>query len=332
MRLVKSKTKRKISTMQKYSQTRVSDIDMRDAFFDELFNIAKNDSQVIFLTADMGAHSLARFKKELPNQYFNVGVAEQNMVSIAAGLALGGKKVFIYTIIPFMTLRCYEQIKIDLCCMNLPVTIIGVGPGFCYGSDGPTHHATQDIAAMRALPEMTILNPSDPVMSKVAARIAYKNSSPTYVRIDKGKLPIIYHEKKNNFSDGLTKIISGDDLLIISTGVMIHQSIKITEILSNSSISAGAIDLYRIKPLNVELLLKLINKTKHIVTLEENAITGGIGSAVSEVLSDSKSTIPLKRIAIPDEHCFKSGNRESLHATYNLDAKSVAKIILEWLS
>ncbi|HCJ66263.1 MAG TPA: 1-deoxy-D-xylulose-5-phosphate synthase, partial [Elusimicrobia bacterium] len=117
---------------------KLSDVDMRDAFFDEVYNIAKSDPNVIFLTADMGAYSLVRFKKELSNQFINVGIAEQNMVSIAAGFALGGKKVFIYSIIPFITLRCYEQIKVDLCCMNLPVTIIGVGVGLTYGSDGPT--------------------------------------------------------------------------------------------------------------------------------------------------------------------------------------------------
>src|SRR3989338_1388709 len=144
---------------------KISNIDIRDAFFDELFEIAKDDSNVVFITADMGAQSLIRFKGSLSSQFINVGVAEQNMISIAAGLALVGKKVFVYTIIPFATLRCYEQIRNDLCCMNLPVTIIGVGPGFCYASDGPTHHATQDIAVMRVLPEITILNPSDSIMA-----------------------------------------------------------------------------------------------------------------------------------------------------------------------
>lgn len=310
---------------------RISDIDMRDAFFDELYTMAKNDPDVVFLTADMGAYSLVRFKNDLGSQYINVGVAEQNMVNIAAGLALGGKRVFIYSIIPFVTLRCYEQIKVDICCMNLPVTIIGVGAGFAYGSDGPTHHATQDIAAMRALPEITILNPSDSVMSAAFAKIAYKNSSPTYVRIDKGTFPLIYDEKSSDFSEGLAELREGDDATIISTGIMVHKALEVAEILLARSISAGVIDLYRIKPLNIEALLKFIGKSRLIVTLEENTIIGGIGSMVSEVLSDNIKFIPLRRIAIPDQHCFKAGDRESLHTLYNLDIESIVKNILDWL-
>ena len=142
---------------------KLSDIDIRDAFFDELYEIAKEDKEVLFLTADMGALSLEKFKRDLPSQYINVGIAEQNMISVAAGLTLGGKKVFVYAIAPFITQRCYEQIKIDLACMRLSVTIIGAGAGIAYNSDGFTHHATQDIAIMRALPGMIILNPADSV-------------------------------------------------------------------------------------------------------------------------------------------------------------------------
>lgn len=310
----------------------MSEVDMRDAFFDELYNIAKNDSQVILLTADMGAHSLVRFKKDLKKQYINVGIAEQNMVSVAAGLSLAGKNVFIYTIVPFVTLRCYEQIKVDLCCMNLPVTIVGVGVGLTYGSDGPTHHGTQDIAVMRALPEITILNPSDSILTSACARIAYKNTGPTYVRIDKGKLPLIYGSN-NDFLDGLSKLKDGSDLTIISTGIMVHQALEVAEKLKKYSISAKVIDLYRIKPINTELLLKFTYacKSKFIVTLEENVIIGGIGSAVIEVLNDNGKNIPVKRIAILDEHCFISGNREELHALYNLDVDNIVKTILKLL-
>ncbi len=310
---------------------KMPEIDIRDAFFDELYNIAKNDSQVILLTADMGAHSLVKFKQDIPKQYFNVGIAEQSMVSIAAGLALRGKKVFIYTIIPFATLRCYEQIKIDLCCMNLPVTIVGVGPGLTYGSDGPTHHATQDIAIMRVLPELTILNPSDPVVAKASVNIAYKNNGPTYVRIDKGKLPSIYNEKKNDFSDGLAVLSKGEDLTIITSGIMVYRAQEVAKLLSDNSISAGIIDLYRLKPINKNMLLEIIDNSKRIVTLEENSIVAGIGSIISEVLNDSQRRIPLKRIAILDEHCFKCGTREFLQGVYNLDSQSIVKNILKWI-
>jgi len=311
------------------TQVKVSDIDIRDAFFDEVYTIASEDSNVMFLTADMGAFSLNKFKKDLSSQYINVGVAEQNLVSIAAGLALGGKKVFIYTIASFITQRCYEQIKIDLSCMRLPVTIIGSGPGITYSSDGPTHHAIQDVAIMRALPEMMILNPSDPVTAAAAARIAYKSHAPVYVRLDKGKLPLLYG-KKEDFSDGLALLKEGRDLMIITTGVMVHQAFRVTDELAKHSIDAGIIDLYRIRLVNEELLLAFIEKSDRIVTLEEHSIIGGIGSIISEILVDKEKVLPLKRIAIADKNCGGYGDREWMHSFYGLDVNSITKTILDW--
>jgi transketolase len=169
-------------------------------------------------------------------------------------------------------------------------------------------------------------------MTSAFARDAYKNTRPTYVRIDKGKLPLIYPNKKNNdFSDGLAKLKDGNDLTIISTGIMVHKALEVAEILKKHSVSAGVIDLYRIKPINTKLLLKFIAKSKCIVTLEENVVVGGIGTIVSEVLSDNIKAIPLKRMAILDEHCFKAGNRDELHTLYNLDVDSITKTILKWI-
>ena len=307
------------------------EIDIRDAFFNEVYAIAKEDSNVIFITADMGAHSLVKFKKDLPKQYINIGIAEQNMVSVAAGLALGGKKVFIYTIIPFATFRCYEQIKMDLCCMNLPVVVVGAGPGLTYGSDGPSHHATSDIAVMRALPQISILNPSDSCLAAYCARIAYESVSPVYVRIDKGRQPLI-HKEKDKFPDGLVLLRGGSQLTIISTGLMVHHALKVAESLDGHGISSAVVDLYMIKPLNESLLLSAINKTEHIVTVEENSIVGGIGSIISEFLNDHGLFIPLKRIALPDQHCFESGNRESMHKYFRLDEENIKKDILSWVS
>lgn len=318
--------------IEKENVLKPPDVDIRDAFFDELYAIAKEDSNVILITADMGAYSLVKFKEALPLQYINIGIAEQNMVSVAAGLALGGKKVFIYTIIPFVTYRCYEQIKIDLCCMNLPVVVVGVGPGLTYGSDGPTHHATTDIAVMRALPEIGILNPSDSSLSASCARIAYESATPIYVRIDKGKPPLLYEGKGYKSYDGLGQLRSGRRLVIISTGVMVHLALKVADALDKQGISSGVVDLYRIKPLNENSLLNIIAKAGHIVTVEENSIVGGIGSIISEFLHDHGLVIPLKRIAVRDEHCFECGNRESMHKFFRLDEENIKKDILSWIS
>ncbi len=304
------------------------DTDMRDAFFNELYDIAAQDSRLVIVTSDMGARSLEKFSKDFSSQYFNVGIAEQNMVSVSAGLALGGKIVFMYAIAPFATLRCYEQIKVDLCCMHLSVTSIGIGVGFSVPQDGPTHYTTEDIAIMRALPGMTILNPSDGVMTKAFARIAYEDPGPKYVRLDKEVLPLIYHNRADDFSDGLTILKAGCDLTIIATGIMVHKAFKVVDELAKHSIDAGIVDLYRIKPINEDMLLAVIEQSKRIVTLEENSIIGGIGSIVSEILVDNGKTLPFKRIAVPDEYYFENGDREWIHTSCALDVDSVAKRIL----
>jgi len=162
-------------------------VDIRDAFFDELYNMASKDPNVIFLTADIGAFSLDKFRENLSAQYINVGVAEQNLVSVAAGLALGGKKVFIYGIAAFITQRCYEQIKVDLCDMCLPVAIIGVGLGTSYGTYGATHHAVNDVAIMQVLPNIEIIDAFSCPEAVRAARYAYNSRNPIYIRLGRGK-------------------------------------------------------------------------------------------------------------------------------------------------
>lgn len=289
--------------------------DIRDAFFDEIYNIAAKDKNVVLITADADAFSLRKYKKEFPEQFINVGVAEQNMVLLATGLALAGKKVFIYSIIPFIAMRCFEHIKANICSMNLPVTIIGAGAGLSFSFDGPTHHAVCDIAIMRTLPEITIFNPSDGFLAKASAKSAYESKGPVYIRLDKGEFPDLYRES-DNFSDGLKILKEIKDVNIISTGFMSQQAVKIPGV--------GVIDLYRIKPVNKDLLLKIINQSKQLITLEENSIIGGIGSIISEFLSDNQKNIPLDRIALEDKQCFDCGSREWLHKKFGLGADSIA--------
>ena len=176
--------------------------DIRDAFFDELYQIGSTDRDVVILTNDMDVFSLKEFRNNYPEQFINIGVAEQNMINVAAGLASCGKKVYIFGILSFVTFRCYEQIKFNICSMNLPVTIVGMGSGLSFGFDGPTHHAIQDIIVMNALPEMMILNPSDSRSAAACAHISYKAGTPTYVRIDKGQYPEFYITS-DNFNRGL---------------------------------------------------------------------------------------------------------------------------------
>jgi len=306
-------------------------ISMRDAFLDELYNIAREDRQVILLSNDFGAPSLDKFREDCASQFIHIGIAEQDMVNIAAGLALEGKIVYMYSIIPFLPLRCFEQIKLHLSFKHLNITGVGVGAGYAYDLSGPTHHGLEDIAVMNALPGMTILNASDSIMGAAFARMTYTNPGPKYVRFDRERFPSIYNGQENDFSDGLTILKDGQDLTIVATGIMVHQAFKVTDELAKHSINTGIIDLYRIKPLNKGLIMNTITKSRRVVTIEENFITGGIGSIISCLVTDLGESLRLKRLGIPDQYFSQGGGREELHRLCGLDVDSITKGILEWL-
>jgi len=301
---------------------------MRDAFFDNLYKIAKKDRDIILVCADMGAPSLDKFRRDLSSQFLNIGIAEQNMITVSSGLALSGKNVFAHAIMPFITLRCYEQIKIDMCAMNVPITTVGVGAGFSYDDSGPTHHATEDIAIMRCLPNITILNVTDNVMASACAEIAYRFDSPLYIRLDREPFQVLY-KKNEDFSKGVSCLREGKDLCIIATGNMVHKALEVANILEKYSIKVAVVDLYRLKPINVKKLIEFIEQSEKILTLEENLINGGVGSIIAEVLVDNNIIIPLKRIAIPDKYCYTYGGRECIRKTIDLDSISVERTILK---
>ncbi|MCS7180299.1 MAG: 1-deoxy-D-xylulose-5-phosphate synthase [bacterium] len=303
---------------------------MRDSFFDSLYEIARKDRNVYLISADMGAPSLDKFRKDLKQQFINVGIAEANMVLIATGLSLCGKKAFIYAIMPFTTSRCYEMLKVDLSLMKIPVTAVGVGAGFGYDDSGPTHHSTEDITIMRALPNFYIFSPSDSLMAYKFAEITYKLNLPSYVRLDRKVLPLIYKEE-DDFSDGLSILKEGNDFYIIGTGNMTHRAIEVSEELEKNKINVGVIDLYRIKPINSELLIETVKNTKGIITIEEHLLAGGMGSAVIEVLVDNGINLPVKRFGVKDKYLYAYGGRENIQKICGLDKESVVKGIIEWM-
>ena len=305
---------------------------MRDAFLSSLYEIAVQDKQVILLAADNGAIVLDNFRRDVPEQFLNVGVAEQNMIGVAAGLATRGKIVYAYTIIPFVMMRCFEQIRIDVCWNNLPVKIVGSGAGMSYFTLGPTHHALEDISLMRSLPGMTVLSPSDNTMASAFARTSYQLQEPVYIRLDRTGEPLVYTNHEANFADGLSVLKTGCDLWLVATGRMVFTAQQVAQELSHRSIDVGVIDLYRIKPLNAELLLKTIAGIKYVAALEEHSIIGGIGSAISEVLAENGQALQFKRLGLPDQFCGEYGPREHLLALNNLDVKGVTDTLLKWMS
>jgi len=325
------KTPKKYTTVDSASWVLYSD--SRDAIFGELYSIASNDRNVIILSADTGMMMFKDFKKSMPEQIYNVGIAEQNTISVAAGLSLVGKKVFVFAIADFITLRCFEQIKIDICSMNLPVVIIGMGTGYMYSEDGPTHHMIDDISLMRALPGMTIWNVSDYTMAAAATHLAYENKEPSYLRFDRGFTPKYTYE--TNFNDGLYVLKKGTSrpqVIIISTGVMVDQALKVSAELDELGISNGVIDLYRLKPLNEELFLNSIADAICIVTIEEHTIFGGIGSIVCETMAKHDILKPIKIIGIPDVLRSEIGDRETMRSFDKIDTKSIVARIKEWIT
>lgn len=306
-------------------------ISMRDAFLNELYDIARADRNVMLISNDFGAPSLDKFRTDLPDQFIHIGIAEQNMVNVATGLVLADKIVYMYSIIPFLPLRCFEQVRLHMAFRQNRITGVGVGAGYSYDLSGPTHHGLEDVAAMNALPGMTIYNASDSVIAAKLARLTYENSGPKYVRFDREIFSPIYDWTRHNVSDGLVNIAEGQDVTIVSTGAMTHQALQVRDRLAERSISAGVVDLYRVKPLNTDLMMKSIEKTGKIVSIEENFLTGGIGSILSTLITDSGKDLKLKRFGIPDRYFTRGGGKEELLRLCGLDTDTVTEKILRWI-
>jgi transketolase len=301
---------------------------MRDSFFNALFDLAKKDRGIILLTSDTGAICHDVFKKSLPGQYINVGIAEQNMVGLASGLALSGKCVYVYAIVPFVTMRCYEQIRIDICCMDLPVTIVGIGAGFDYSTLGPTHHGTEDLALMRALPRMAIYSPSDSRMADAFADLSYRQRRPQYIRLDREGSPAVYNNTKNiDIQSGFHVLRGGRDVCIIATGRMVVSALQVARALSEGSIAAGVIDVFRLKPFNAEGIWQQVKNVKHVITLEEHFITGGLGTQIAELISLKQHAPVFKPIGIPHSFCREYGTRHYLQRMNRIDIDSVSMAI-----
>ena len=302
-------------------------LDFRDAVFGAVYEIVSQDRDVLVLYCDMGAMGLDKIRADFPNRAINVGIAEQNMMSVAAGLALAGKCVFTYGIAAHVTARCYEQIKLDICSMNLPVIILGIGSGLSYGVDGPTHQANEDIAIMRALPGMTINNPADAVTAAAAVRMAYRSRGPAYIRMDKKQHEAIYDPDTQDFAAGLTTVASGDQITIIATGILVHRAIAVSKQLAREGISARVVDMYRIKPCNDQLLRKVILESRMVVTLEEHSSVGGIGSLVADLIAESGIKVAFIKLSLSDEFYLGSASRAWAHRRCGLTVDDIANTL-----
>jgi transketolase len=299
-------------------------IDLMTAFFNQLKFLALKDKNIFFITADHGAWALSDFKKNLENQYLNIGISEQAMASIAAGMALEGKKVFIFSITPFVTQRCFEQIKLDICLGNLPVTIVGNGSSLTYAPHGPSHQAIEDIAIMRSLPNMKIIHPYDNTSSKYSVNYAYKAKSPVYIKLDKGYFENIFLKPGDNIIKLNKK--NSKKTLVITTGVIVHAVYRIIQELNKDNYNIDLFNMFSIKETNSKIL-KYLKQYDKIITIEEQNLLGGIGSIISEIIADNNINVRLKRFGIGDKYILKCGNRNWLRKKYGLDDQTLYKNI-----
>lgn len=298
---------------------------MRDTFVRTLIDIAKNDKDVILVTGDLGFGVLKPYWEALPDQFVNAGIAEQDMTGFAAGLALEGKTVFTYSIGNFPTLRCIEQIRNDCAYHDANVKIVCVGGGFVYGSLGMSHHATEDIAMMRALPNVTVMAPGDLTEAAEATKAIYKQKGTCYLRLGRGGEQKI-HEKIDNFQIGKAiKIQDGSRIAIFSTGAIFDEAKGAIELLEKEGISAALYTFPTVKPIDKEVITDCAKRYEAVITVEEHNIIGGFGSAVSEVMAEmSDKKAKLVRIGLNDMYSCIVGTQKYLRNEYGMSAVKIA--------
>ena len=305
---------------------------MRTAFVEEITKLAKKDKNLWLLTGDLGFSVFDDFQKKFPAQYLNVGVAEQNLISIAAGLAMSGKKVFVYSISTFLTMRCLEQIRNDLCYQNLPVYLIGGGSSFSYSTFGCTHFPLEDFALMRVLPNMSVVAPGDPLEAKALIRDIYKHSGPAYMRIAKKGEPVI-HKSKDQISLGkATRISSGNDVAVLVCGRQLPNALAAADALKKQGINCRVLSFHTIKPIDKIEVLKSARETNAIVTVEEHFSTGGLNSVVAEILVNERLSVPVVGVNINDEFPKGSGSQDYFLNKYGLTVSGISKAVVRALS
>ena len=302
----------------------------RKSFTDTLLELAKKDKDIIAVTTDArGSVTLGDYAKELPQQFVEVGIAEQNAVGISAGLAHSGKKVFVCGPACFYVARSLEQVKVDVAYSRNPVKILGVSGGVAYGALGATHHSLHDIAVLRTFPGMNICLPCDARQTRKLVEFLVDFPEPCYVRVGRAAVPDVYEDDNFDFQLGKANmLLDGSDLTIIGAGETVYHAYEAGKQLKEQGISARVLDLSWIKPFDKEAVLKAARDTKRIITVEEHSMFGGLGAMVTETLSENP--VPVRIIGIPDENVVHGNNKEIFHH-YGMDAEGIVKAAIDFL-
>lgn len=301
---------------------------MRDAFTRSLMTLAAQDERIMLLTGDLGFGVLTPFAAAYPKQFLNVGVAEQNMTGLAVGLTREGRIVFTYSIANFNTLRCLEQIRNDACYHRANVKVVSVGGGFCYGALGISHHATEDLAIMRALPELTVVAPGDPVEAEALTRIVAETPGPFYLRLGRGGEPVVHTDTPEVVLGRPLTLRRGQDLAIVAIGGLLGNAVAAADLLAAEGIAASVTSLHTLKPLDEAAVAELARGIGLVVTVEEHIAQGGLGGAVSEVVAGLAGTrARVLRLGLGQGFCETIGTQDYLRQANGLDPQGIAASI-----
>lgn len=297
---------------------------MRNAFADEMTQLAQRDPRLVLLSGDIGNKLFDRFKDVDDSRFYNCGIAEANMMGVAAGMALNGLRPFVYTITPFTTTRCFEQIRVDVCYHKAPVAIVGTGSGLSYAELGPTHHSLEDMAILRTLPGMRVLAPCDSIELRLALRAVLEDNSPAYIRIGKKGEPDI-HTTPPKFKIGEAIIVRpGNDVSLLCAGNMMSETIKAADVLAAKGISAEVVSFHTVKPLDESYLHSASARFKLLVTVEEHSRIGGFGSAVSEWCASTNCAVEQISFGTDDEFMHEVGSQNYARKKYGLTSENIA--------
>lgn len=298
---------------------------MRNAFAAEVTRLGAADPRVVLLSGDIGNKLFDGYKAACPDRFFNCGVAEANMIGVAAGLALSGLRPVTYTIASFTTYRCFEQIRVDVCYHKAPVVIVAVGAGLSYAANAATHHCCEDIAIMRSLPEMTVVCPADPVEVPAALRAALDHDGPVYLRLGKkGERSV--HQTPVTFDIGRAHVLrDGTDVALLGTGTMLPIASDAADLLEASGLSTRLVCVHTVKPLDTELVLSCARECRLVVTIEEHSVVGGLGSAAAELMSGAgKPRASLLRVGTADAFMHEAGGQSYARLHFGLTPDAIA--------
>lgn len=304
---------------------------MRNIFVDEMQRIMRKDNRVVFLSAECGFNVVEGLEAEFPERFYNLGIAEQSLVGTAAGVALRGLRPVAYTMAMFLTMRAYEQIRVDIAYQNLPIILAGVIPGLGYGNSGPTHHSIEDAAIMRVLPNMTVVYPGNEVDVRAVAHQALELSSPCYIGLCRAPadMKVLYTMEQFQIGKAI-QMTDGIDAAVFAYGAMLPVAIEAADRLKKSGISLRVYNMHTLKPLDSQAIECAAKECGSIFTLEEENIIGGLGGAVAEYLAEHQTIkCRFKRLGVPDTYGKASGRQTWLHSQYGIDVESVAAAVRE---